>query len=169
MATERFERALKIIAPAAREADCERDLARSFRRVNNAAKIDKTMVTPSKRRKLRRQLAETLRKAINLAVQAAAPAADPGVENLKSYLKEIERADDGRKGVRKFSNARLYSVHEAYLLLAKYSKQPTRYRNGPWHDLARVLHGNERADLFDHMEDYVDFWRDHLGRGLISA
>lgn len=93
----------------------------------------------------------TLDTAIKLAVRARPW--DLRVEELKNYLKEIKRADR-RKGTRKFSNARLYAVHQAYLLLAKYSKQPMLYRNGPWHDLAKVLYGNEQADLFDHIEDY---------------
>jgi hypothetical protein len=161
--TGRFKQALKIINPdPPRRLECEHDLARSFRRVENAARIDKTMVTPSKRKKLRRQLAQTLRTAIRRAVQAAAPAVDPRVNDLEGYLKEIESAAHVRKGARKFSNARLYAVHQANLLLTKYGKQPTLYRDGPWHELARVLYGSEQADLFDHMEDYEDFWHGHL-------
>ena len=153
-------KSLKIIKPAPdRQIECERDLAEALGAVEDAAKIDKAMVTPSKRRKLRRDLVKTLEKAIDLAVQAAAPSEDPRVKDLESYLKEIQRTDGlMKKGARKFSNKRLYAIAEAHFLLKKYGKRPRRYREGAWHELARMLFGNDQADLFDQMEDYELFF-----------
>jgi hypothetical protein len=82
------------------------------------------------------------------------------VGDLERYHKEIEAAADWiaknavTKGAPRYNNVRAAAVAKAQLLLREYSKEPGRSREGPWHELARVLFGNTDADLFDYIEQF---------------
>jgi hypothetical protein len=88
-------------------------------------------------------------------------AANPSqIGNLKKLLKKIEEVLDyinknaARKGAPRYNHVKAAVIENARLLLKGYGKKPTRYREGAWHDLARVLFGDESADLFDYIKDY---------------
>jgi len=166
-ATTRFKQALKIIASdPERRAECECDLIEAFRLVEAAARVEKSERAPAEQRKLLQQLAKTLRRAIRLAGQARQEEYKPRrtrldsrIDDLECFLKETEAAADYaskfevQKGAPRPSSKRAAAVWQAYILLEKYGRQkPTLYREGPWHKLARVLFGDEEADLFDYME-----------------
>jgi hypothetical protein len=169
--TWQFKQAWKILEPdPQRRAKCEGELVFALVGVENAREMDKKSgSTPGEQRKLLQKLAKTLRVAIDLSVQMkrgpiswrpSARSWDSRVEFLKRYRKEIEEEVDCldkhevKKGAPRQSIARMVAVSQAYQLLEKYGDRPTRYRDGPWHELARVLFGNEQADLFDYIEQY---------------
>jgi hypothetical protein len=165
-ATEAFKQALEIIAPdPERREKCEYDVAVALWGIMVAAKIDKfkSVRTPAQYRSLLQKLAKRLRADIELAAKAFPPeyqirqGKDSWIgEELKRHLKVTEDAIDWiskrvRKGSPRVSEARIMAVDDAYLLLKRYGKRPTRYRDGDWHKLARVLFGNEQADLFEYL------------------
>jgi hypothetical protein len=166
-ATPRFKQALKIIAPdASRRAECERGLVEALRTIEDAARVEKSEQAAAEQRKLLQQLAKTLRRAIKLAGQARREEYKPRptpwdsrIDGLKCFLMETENAADYcsrfevSKGAPRRSNTRIAAVWQAYILLEKYGKRPPGFsREGPWHKLARVLLGNQQADLFDYMQ-----------------
>ena len=119
--------------------------------------------TPAKQRNLLRKLAKKLHAVINLADQLD----DYWCDNfdISSRMRDLEKlaqameADAAvigkKKGARPYNEVRAVAVWKAHTLLTEYSKPPTLYREGDWHELARVLFGDEQADLFDYMEDYL--------------
>jgi hypothetical protein len=162
--TWQFKQAWKILKPdPQREVQCEREVVFALAGVEVAREMDKSGPPLAEQRKLRQKLAKTLRVAVDLAVQMS-----PGmrcvtrsrVEFLRKFGKEIEEEGDYfdkhvvKKGAPPERAARMVAVSQAYLLLKEYGGRPTRYREGPWHALARVLFGNEQADLFDYIERY---------------
>jgi hypothetical protein len=166
-ATPRFKQALQIIAPdSSRQAECESDLVGALRLIEAGAKIDKSGLTPAKRGKLFQELTKTLQRAIDLATRARyeeyTPRRTPWdsrIDDLKCFLQETKLAADYvskfevSKGAPRRSNTRIAAVWQAHILLEKYGKRPPGFsREGPWLKLARVLLGNQQADLFDYMQ-----------------
>jgi len=168
--TGQFKRALEIISPAPQQrADCERDIVEALMAMELWDEINARR-TPAEQRKHLQKLAKTLRAAIDLADQLGPYDLwwdEPEhlfwsrMRDLERLVKEIEAVADCigknmRKGAPKYNHLRYAAVERAYMLLTKYSKQrPTRYREGHWHQLAKVLFGDQRADLFDYVNDYL--------------
>ena len=157
---------MKIIEPdRERRTECEYGIATALWGIDVAAKLDKpkSVRTPVEYRGDLRKLAERLRADIKLAARAFRPEYQLRVgnvswigEELKRHLKETQQATDWiskrvRKGSPRVSHARNAAVDAAYLLLKRAGKKPTRSREGDWIKLARVLFGNEDADLFDYL------------------
>jgi hypothetical protein len=61
-----------------------------------------------------------------------------------------------QKGKPRRSPVKATAVHQARELLLRFgSKQPSLYRDGAWHKLAKVIFGgHDRTDLFDYLERY---------------
>jgi hypothetical protein len=171
IATWRFKEALKIIKPAPeRQRECEDQVAAVLWGVEVASKIDKakSVPTPAQYKRDLQKLAKALQGAIDLAAKAIPPEYEYQLrqrkvssfgEQLKFHLKETELAINWfskcvRKGSPRLSNARIAAADAAYILLRKYGRLPTRVggREGRWHKLAKVLFGNEDADLFDYLK-----------------
>jgi len=161
-ATPECKNALKIIAPGPkRQRECEDDIARALRGVKCAAEIE--WRTAAQYKKDLQKLAKRLRTDIELAAKAfpleyqIRRGKDSRIwieEELKRLLEETERAikwtsQHVRKGSPRPSWERIVAVYNAYRLLRKYGKKPTRSREGIWHRLAKVLLRKEQADLFD--------------------
>ena len=161
-AATRCKHALKIIAPdPERQRECEDDIAIALWGVKCAAKI-KWRTAAQYKYDLKR-LAKRLRVDIELAAKAfpleyqIRRGKDSRIwiaEELQRHLAETEQAIEWtskrvRKGSPLPSWARIVAIDNAYRLLKKYGKKPTRSRDGLWHKLARVLLGKEQADLFD--------------------
>jgi len=156
-ATTPFKRAWKIISPKAEcAADCERRLAHALWFVRRMIDDEKSKQSVANRKKLIEKLAKTLRTAIDITNQLGR-VNDPWVVATKGRLREIEHywiRACARKGGPRKKHSRRYAVQRARWLLEKYgNRPPTRDRLGKWHELARVLFGNEEADLFDYIED----------------
>jgi hypothetical protein len=167
-ATPQFKEALKIISPARQHRpDCETDIADALMSIEFSHSMYARR-SPAEKRELLQKLAKTLRGAVNLVDQL--DARDwwdlPGdliperLGDLKTCLKEIEAVADAaqtavKKGAPRYNDARADAVGRAHQLLTKYSKRPGCSRVGPWHDLARVLIGDDGAELFDYMIDYM--------------
>jgi len=164
-ATPRCKHALKIIAPdPERQRECEDDVATALWGVKCAAKI-KWRTAAQYKNDLQR-LAKRLRVDIELAAKAfpleyqIRRGKDSRIwiaEELQRHLAETEQAIEWtsnrvREGSPRPSWARIVAIDNAYRLLKKYGKKPTRSRDGLWHTLARVLFGDEQADLFDLLE-----------------
>jgi len=151
-ATTRCKHALKIIAPdPERQRECEDDVATALWGVKCAAKI-KWRTAAEYKNDLER-LAKRLRVDIELAAKAF-PLDSRIAEELQRHLTETEQAikwtsQRVRKGSPRPSWARIVAIDNAYRLLRRYGKKPTRSRDGLWHKLATVLFRDERADLFD--------------------
>ena len=160
--TAQFKDALKIIAPdPERQRECEDDVATALWGVE-AAKT-KVVRTPAQYKKDLKKLAKRLRADIELAAKAfpleyqIRRGKDSRIwveEELKRLLEETEQAikwtsQRVRKGSPRPSWARIVAIDNAYRLLRRYGKKPTRSRDGLWHKLATVLFRDERADLFD--------------------
>jgi len=171
IATWRFKEALKIIKPdPERQRECEHQVAAVLWGVEVAAKIDKakSVPTPAQYKRDLQKLAKTLQGAIDLAAKAISPEYEYQLrrrkiswigEPLKLHLKETELAINWigsrvRKGSPRVSNARTIAADAAYILLRRYGRSPTRVggREGRTHKLAKVLFGNEDADLFDYLK-----------------
>jgi hypothetical protein len=176
-ATTQFKKALKIIAPdPQRRTECEYNVATALWLVELAAKM--SVRTPVQHMILLRRLAKRLRADIDLAAKAIPPeyqirrGKDSWIaEELKRHLAETEQAINCnskrvRKGSKRLSHARSVPVDEAYSLLKRYSKRPGYSREGPWITLARVLFGNEQADLFDYLKRSFPYL---VATGRISA
>jgi len=164
-ATPRCKHALKIIAPdPERQRECEDDVATALWGVKCAAKI-KWRTAAQYKNDLQR-LAKRLRVDIELAAKAfpleyqIRRGKDSRIwiaEELQRHLAETEQAIEWtskrvREGSPRPSWARIVAIDNAYRLLKKYGKKPTRSRDGLWHTLVRVLFGDEQADLFDLLE-----------------
>jgi hypothetical protein len=161
--TAQFKDALKIIAPAPeRQRECEDDVATALWGVETAK--TKVVRTPAQYKKDLQKLAKRLRADIELAAKAfpleyqIRRGKDSWIgEELKRSLKETEHAINWTservgKGSPRPSRARIVAIDNAYSLLKRYGKRPTRYREGSWHKLARALLRDEQADLFDLLE-----------------
>jgi hypothetical protein len=161
-ATTRCKHALKIIAPdPERQRECEDGVATALWGVECAAKIK--WRTAAQYKKDLQKLAKRLRADIELAAKAfpleyqIRRGKDSRIwiaEELQRHLQETEQAikwtsQRVRKGSPRPSWARIVAIDNAYRLLKRYGKKPTRSRDGHWHKLARVLFGKEQADLFD--------------------
>jgi hypothetical protein len=170
-ATGQFKDALKIIAPdPKRWEECEYEVAKALWTVEVGVKLDKPKAvrTSGQYKILLERLKNRLRADIELAAEAIPleyqilRGKDSWIaEELKRLLKETEQAVDwnkkrARKASRPLSYARIAAVDAAYLLLRRYGKRPTRSREGDWINLARVLFGNEQADLFDYLKPRLE-------------
>jgi hypothetical protein len=165
-ATWQFKDALKKIAPdPERRKQCEYDLAEALRLIDSETRFNKSRLTPAKHKKLLQNLATTLRRAVKLAARERQELGTPRrtpwdsrIDDLKRWLKETEKEADNvskyeiGKGAPRRDTARTAAVLQACNLLEKYGSPPTLYHDGPWHDLAKILLGNDRADLFDYMK-----------------
>ena len=169
-ATPQFiKEALKIIKPdPTRERECESQLVAVLSGIEAAATIDKfkSVPTAAQYKKNLLKLAKTLQDAIELTGKAFPPeyqiprGKDSWIrEHLKRHLEETERVINSiskvvRKGSPRLSYARIAAADAAYILLRQYGRSPTRVggREGRWHKLAKVLFGNEDADLFDYLK-----------------
>ena len=162
-ATPQFiKEALKIIKPdPERERECESQLVAVLSGIEAAARMDKlkSVPTAAQYKKNLLKLAKTLQDAIELTGKAFPPeyqiprGKDSWIrEHLKRHLEETERVINSiSKVVRK---ARIAAADAAYILLRQYGRSPTRVggREGRTHKLAKVLFGNEDADLFDYLK-----------------
>jgi len=54
-------------------------------------------------------------------------------------------------------------VWQAYILLEGYSKPPGLTQGGKWQELARILLGNENADLIGYMQIHRELDQPLLG------
>jgi hypothetical protein len=171
-ATPQFiKEAFKIIKPdPERERECEYQLVAVLSGIEAAATMDKfkSVPTPAQYKRDLQKLAQMFQDAIDLAGKAIPPEYELQLrrgkdswigEELKPHLKKTEQAinwvsERVRKGSPRVSNARIMAVDAAYILLRKYGRLPPRVggREGRWHRLARVLLGNEQADLFDYLK-----------------
>jgi hypothetical protein len=171
-ATPQFiKEVFKIIKPdPERERECEYELVAVLSGIEAAAQMDKfkSVPTPAQYKKNLLKLAKTLQDAIDLAGKAIPPkyelqlrrSKDSWIgEELKLHLKKTEQAINWiskgvRKGSPRLSYARIAAADAAYILLRKYGRSPTRVggREGRTHKLAKVLFGNEDADLFDYLK-----------------
>ena len=147
---------------------CESQLVAVLSGIEAAARMDKlkSVPTAAQYKKNLLKLAKTLQDASELACKAFPPeyqiprGKDSWIrEHLKRHLEETERVINSiskvvRKGSPRLSYARIAAVDAAYVLLRKYGRSPTRVggREGRWHKLAKVLFGNEDADLFDYLK-----------------
>src|SRR5262249_45687546 len=130
--------------------------------IEREARLEKRELPPGENWRVLQRLAQTLRKATILAAQATVESYRPWdarINDLKHCLREVEEAADHvrkyevMKGAPRISAARFAAVWEARILLEKYGRPPTLYREGPWHNLARVLlFGKPEGDLFDYMK-----------------
>jgi hypothetical protein len=182
-ATWQFKAALEIISPALQDrASCESDIIEALKSVEVWREINSRR-TPAEQRKLLQRLAKALRAAIKIADQLGpwdlwdlpiqhSDIAPARAENLKSSLKEIEAAagyitkNTMTKGAPKYSDVRAAAVAAAHSLLTGYSEEPGLSREGPWHELARVLFGDMGADLFDYMNEFRII---HMSGGMQAA
>jgi hypothetical protein len=144
--TTRFKDALKIIAPGPeRRTECEYEVATALWGIDVAAKLDKpgSVRTPAQYRRDLQKLAKRLQAGIELAAkafpldyQARLGSVSWIREDLKRHLKETEKAinwtgERVRKGSPRVSHARNAAVDDAYLLLKRAGKKPTRSRETP--------------------------------------
>jgi hypothetical protein len=157
-ATHRFKEAWKIISPKPQyREDCEYDIVRALLTIPVAICLDNSKPAAENKKNLRRN-AKKLRAAIPAVLWKKEL-----IEGLKREAKFVENYADSivvGKGKPRSSSARATAVHQAYELLKKYGSEPTYYRHGRWHNLAKVLLGRESAkkdksiDLFDYIERY---------------
>jgi hypothetical protein len=74
---------------------------------------------------------------------------------MEEELAHLDTYAVAQKGKPRRSEIRETAVHQAHELLRGFgSKGPSLYRDGAWHNLAKVLFGNDDADLFDYLERY---------------
>jgi hypothetical protein len=154
--TDQFKRAWEIIAPdLERQGECER-------RIVYAILLIRREVLAAKRstRRTTAELKKDLKKRIK-KLQAAEAAvederlADRLTDERERMEKELAMLNNtvAQKGKPRRSETKEAAVHQAHELLRRFgSKQPSLYRDGAWHNLAKVLFGNEDADLFDYLE-----------------
>jgi hypothetical protein len=149
---------LGVVKPgSSRQAECEYDVAAALWGIDVAAKIDefKSVRTPGQHKEDLQNLPTTLQRAIKLAAKAFPPeyqirrGKDSWIgEELERHLRETEQAIDWVskrvKGSPTRGQARTAAVGDAIILLKRYGRRPTLYRV---HKLAKMLLGNERADL----------------------
>ena len=147
---------------------CESQLVTVLSGIEAAARMDKlkSVPTAAQYKKNLLKLAKTLQDAIELTGKAFPPeyqiprGKDSWIrEHLKRHLEETERVINSiskvvRKGLPRLSYARIAAADAAYILLRQYGRSPTRVggREGRMHKLAKVLFGNEDADLFDYLK-----------------
>jgi hypothetical protein len=172
--TERFKKALGVIKPdSSRQAECEYDVAAALWGLEVAAKIDKfPPPTLGQHKKDLQNLTTTLQRAIKLAAKAFPPeyqirrGKDSWIgEELDRCLRETEQAIDWVskrvKGSPTRGVARTTAVDDAIILLKRYGKRPTLYRV---HKLAKLLLGNERADLRKYLKPQLAVISQIIGR-----
>jgi hypothetical protein len=154
--TEQFKRALGIIAPnPERQIECEYGIVYAILAVKKAilaAKRIKTY-TPAEQKK---DLEKRIKK-----LRAAESAVDDDslIDRLtrEREYKEFLLAHTlvAGKGKPQRSEIKEIAVHRARELLKFGSKEPSLYRRGAWHELAKVLFaGDDRTDLFEYLEQY---------------
>ena len=116
------------------------------------------------------------RRSINLATQARYeqyPARrtpwDSRIDELTRFLQETNRAAEYvnrfelGKGAPRHSSPSAAAVWQAYILLEGYSKPPGLTQGGKWQELARILLGNENADLIGYMQIHRELDQPLLG------
>lgn len=157
-ATPQFKRAWKIISPRPEySAECEREIVYAILSV--LVTRSTTEPRPAEEKKKLGKGAKKLRAAIPFVLSPSL------AEDLKREAKFMEEWADSiavGKGKPRRQFAKSFGVAWAYDLLTRFgSKPPSRYRDGAWHELSKVLFG-EAKDVFDYMETY------HLQEPLIS-
>jgi hypothetical protein len=152
-ASPQFKRAWKIISPRPEHsAECEREIVYAILSILVATKADADdRIPPAEEKKKLGKGAKKLRAAIPFVPS------DSLAEDLKDEAKFMEEWADSiavGKGKPRRQFAKSLGVAWAYDLLTRFgNKPPSRYRDGAWHELSKVLFG-EAKDLFDYMETY---------------
>jgi hypothetical protein len=151
-ASRHFKKAMKLIGPMPeRAAECERRLLYAIGAVTRAERID-NLPTPAKMRDVLTKRVETLRKIEKDAVHGRTFRDRARLE--RERLEEMTR----RKvplGSRRPSGAKFNAVRFAHDLLADFAKRPPGLtRDGDWHELALILFGDRKADVFDYMQAF---------------
>ena len=151
-ASRPFKEAVKLIDPSTeRTAECELRLLQAVAVITLAERID-NLPTPAKMRNILADRVEMLRKIEDDALHGGA--------FREQVRRERERIEELTKhkvpaGSRRPSGAKFTAVRFAHDLLADFATRASGLtRGGDWHELALILFGNTKADLFDYMRAF---------------
>jgi hypothetical protein len=151
-ASRHFKKAMKLIGPMPeRAAECERRLLYAITAVTLAARFD-NLLTPAMMRDVLAERVETLRK-----IEADAIHGRAFRDRTRLERERIEAlANRGvQPGSRRQSAAKFNAVNYAHYLLADFTlRAPGLTRGGKCHELALILFGDPRADVFDYMRAF---------------
>lgn len=146
--TKQFKEAWKIVSPPLEgRAECERAIVYAMLRVKDEK------IRPKPTRITRRNIEKRIKKL--RAAEAAVLLDDFLVHRLadhREYLEKLSSIEWGKR-TRGPSESRVIAVDQARKLLLKFGKKPSRYRQGLWHQLAKILFG-AGADLFEYLSAY---------------
>jgi hypothetical protein len=155
--TDQFKRAWEIIAPdPVRQGECEHRIVYAILLIQRevlATKRSTTRTTAEVKKDLKKRIkklraAEAAVRDEHLADRLTDERA--GMEETLAHLDKYAVVQKGRPPRSKIREAAVHQAHE--LLCGFGSKRPSLYRDGAWHNLAKVLFGNEDADLFGYLE-----------------
>jgi hypothetical protein len=163
---QQIAKALALLAPSPAELkECQHEIGLALDLVkNNAASAQAFRAASSKNKGgLMRYYAALwrLRNAFNSLDPLIRPwfsLADPAYATGKALEKEIAKAKEflNRPSAppRRHASRNQAAVAAAYNLLAWRNKKATVTRGGKWEELAKVLTGDLRGDLFDHLRKF---------------
>jgi hypothetical protein len=164
-ATEQFRRAWEIISPGPeRQAECEHRLVYAILLIQREAHIAKERIARGDKTITAAEWKKDLKKRIK-KLRAAESAVDDEYladllgekrESMEEELAYLNTHAVVQKGKPRRSEIKDTAVHQARELILRFSsKQPSLYRDGAWHNLAKVLFGGDaRTDLFEYLERY---------------
>ena len=158
LAPRTFKQAMKLVGPMPkRAAECEQLLYHAIAMMTLAEWIA-NLPRPAEMREIIKARVRTLRTLENDSLLAKLYREQTLAERQR-LEKQADRIKRGaRHGSRPVNFARFNAVHFAYHLLADFNSKgaPGLTRGGLWHDLAQILFGHTKADLFDYMKIYSD-------------
>jgi hypothetical protein len=164
-ATEQFKRAWEIISPdPERQAECEHRLVYAILLIQREAHIAKerfakglkTITTAEWKKDLKKRIKKLQAAEAAVEDEYLADRLSEGRERMEEELAYLDTHAVVQKGKPRRSEIKATAVHQARELLLRFSsKQPSLYRDGAWHNLAKVLFGGDaRTDLFEYLEQY---------------
>jgi hypothetical protein len=168
-ATEQFRNAWEIISPNIPEhrSKCENEIVYAIL-VVRFAKFGARRGNVNKKHFLNR--AKKLR-----AAEAAVYFSVSLIDDLKREREALERmasSFSAGKGKPQRSKPKQIAVGHARELLRFGNKRPSLYRDGSWHELAKILFNEDGVDLFEYLERYsprdADFWMVAPDGGLMK-
>lgn len=146
--------ALKLIEPAPeRRVRCERQLARAFDLVVCGKANDKRP-SPKADKEQYREFARLLQavETSGMDIYMGRFSFMKQVRKWREFFEELADRINVGHGKKRRSDAKQFAADAAYRLLAKFgSSPPTLTRGGPWDQLATILYGDSKADLYDYL------------------
>jgi hypothetical protein len=150
-ATEQFKLAWKIISPIPEHySECEYEIVYAILVVRFAK-----MGTPGRPAEEKKDFLTRAKKL--RAAEAAVYFSASLIDDLKREREALERMASSYhvgKGKPSRSKPKQMAVGHARELLKFGNKQPSLYRDGSWHELAKILFNEDDVDLFDYLERY---------------